>query len=107
MKKVRYYKAIKEGKKQRFVESWGEPLKVNLPSGAVINCACEFVRGDGWRVTDTSTGFLMQNRQLANKKDRDGYFKNPTILEVFERNLTRDYYKQAQQKLQEYQSQFM
>lgn len=106
MKKVRYYKAMHDSKKHWYVESWGEPLKIHLPSGEIVSCACEFVRGDGWRVTDTSTGYLVQNRRIINKKDRDGYFKNQTILEVIERQLNADYYKRAQQNLQEYLKQF-
>lgn len=107
MKKVRYYKAMKDGKKQWFVESWGEPLKVTLPSGNTINLACEFVRGYGWKCTDTSTGYLSQHRLLPNKKDRDEYFKNQEILEIIEKNRSFDFYKKAQQKLQEFQKQFM
>ena len=52
MKKVKYYKKMKKGKKIWYSESWGEPLDVALPNGKILHFACEFYRGDGWYITD-------------------------------------------------------
>lgn len=107
MKKIRYYKAIKEGKKKRFVESWGEPLSIKLPCGNVIKCACEFYRGDGWNVTDTATGYLVQRKRIPNKTARAEYFKDADYLQAFSRIIGTEYYKQSVRDLEEYQKQFI
>lgn len=106
MKKIKYYKAKRDGKKEWFAESEGEPVKIELPSGRILELACEFIRGDGWRVTDVSTGYLMQNRRLANKAELTAFLNEKRILEFIDRESQKDYYKKAQQKLTEYKKQF-
>lgn len=107
MKKVRYYKAIKEKGEVRFVESWGEPLTIELPCGAVLNLACEFKRGDGWKVTDTATGYLAQNKPIRNKEGLAEYYKDVSLLKAFSRTIKQNYYQKAKSDLQEYQKQFI
>ena len=74
--KIRYYKAMFENGKKRFVEAWGEPLNIILPDGHALRCACEFVRGEGWRITDTASGLLVQANDIPNKKILATYSKD-------------------------------
>lgn len=106
---IKYHKAIKENGKVRFVEAWGEKLRIKLPCGNVMICACEYGDLNGyrsWRVTDTASGLLMQNQVLKNKKERDEYFSNPDILEKFSKNLNATYYKKAVADLEAYEANF-
>lgn len=108
--RIKYYKAIiKENGKKRFAEDWGEKLRIKLPCGNVLICACEYEYLNGyrsWRVTDTASGLLMQNKVLKNKKERDEYFSNPDILEFFSKQLNATYYKNAVADLEEYEANF-
>ena len=107
MKKIRYYKAIKDGKKIRYTEHWGEPLSIKLPGGNVIKCACEFSRSDGWRITDTATGFLAQQTYIPNKKALAKYIENADYLAAFARIINSDWYKKSVLDLEAYQKQFI
>lgn len=107
MKKIRYYKAIKDGKKIRYTEHWGEPLNIKLPDGNVIKCACEYTRLDGWRITDITTGFLAQHTYIPNKKALGEYLKNPSYTEALTRIVNSDSYKKSALDLEAYQKQFI
>lgn len=106
MKKVKYYKAMGDGKKRWFVESWGQLLKIALPSGHILELACEFKRGYGWRVTDISSGYLAQHKRIDNKTEMNAYYQDKDILDFFDRERQRDQYKKAQENLAEYKKQF-
>jgi hypothetical protein len=106
-KKIRYYKAIKEDGKMRYVESWGEPLSIKLPDGSVFKCACEFYKGDGWKITDTATGILAQSEHIPNKKALAEYSKSTDYIQALSRIITTDSYKQSKRALEEYQKQFI
>ena len=107
MKKIRYYKAMKEGGKVRYVESWGEPLNVTLPCGTVLELACEFKRDKGWKATDTATGYIAQNKRIDNKNALANYYTDIDILKALSRQTKQEYYQKAKADLEEYKKQFM
>lgn len=106
-KKIRYYKAIKENGKMRYVESWGEPLNIKLPDGSAFKCACEFYKGDGWKITDIATGILAQSERIPSKKALAEYSKSTDYTQALSRIITTDSYKQSKRALEEYQKQFI
>lgn len=103
--KVRYYKAIVQNGKKRFVESWGEPMTIELPESK-MKVACEFVKGDGWKITDITTGILMQNGAIKNKKALEAYIKNPDYIQSVNRITATDFYKNSALELAEYINSF-
>lgn len=104
--KIRYYRAIQQNGKKRFVEAWGEPMNIELPDRK-IKCACEFVKGDGWRITDVATGMLIQNGSLKNKKALTEYISNPDYIQSVNRITNTESYKKSALALTEYQNQFI
>ena len=68
--KIRYYKAIMQNGKKRFVEAWGEPITIGLPEHKIA-CACEFVRGDGWYITDITTVHISEVQCLITGETRN------------------------------------
>lgn len=102
MKKVKYYKKIKKDEKIWFSESWGEPLDVSLLNGKTIHLVCEFIRGDGWYITDRKTGLLSQNKHIPNKKELTKYLKDENLLEALSRIMDTEYYQKQKDELTEF-----
>ena len=102
MKKVKYYKKNRQKEKIWFSESWGEPLDLVLPNGKVFHFACEFYRGDGWRITDRETGLLFQNEHIPNKKELTKYLKYENLLETLSRIMDSEYYQKQKDELTEF-----
>ena len=100
MKKVKYYKKMKEDKKIWYSERWGEPLDVALPNGKILHFACEFYRGDGWHITDRETGLLSQNKCIPNKKELIQYIKD--YLPAFSIATGTEYYKSQKDELKKF-----
>ena len=103
--KIRYYKTIMQNGKKRFVESWGEPMYIKL-SDRKITVACEFVKGDGWKITDVATGLLMQKGDIKNKKALAEYCKNPDYISSVDRVTATESYKKSALELTEYLNTF-
>lgn len=100
MKKVKYYKKIKEGKKTWYLESWGEPLDVALQNGKILHLVCEFYRGCGWYITDRETGLLFQHKDIPTKKELTEYIKD--LLETYSRITDVEYYKSQKDELKQF-----
>lgn len=107
MRKVKYYKKMKQNKNIFFSESWGEPLWVVLPNGKVLHCICEFYRGRGWYITDVKTGLLVQTKNIKNKTELNKYIKDENFLKVLERTTNTEFYKKQVAELNEYKKQFI
>lgn len=106
-KRIKYYKAVIQDSKKRFVESWGEPLTIKLPNGTALKCACEFIRGEGWKITDTASGILAQGEKIPNKKALEEYRKDSNYLQALARATNTESYKKSAKELTEYQKQFI
>ena len=102
MKKVKYYKKIKKDKKIWFSESWGEPLDVSLLNGKTLHLVCEFIRGDGWKITDSETGLLAQTKGIPTKKQLMEYVKDKDLLVAFSRITNTEYYARQKDELTEF-----
>lgn len=100
MKKVKYYKKMKEGKKIWYSESWGEPLDVALQNGKILHLVCEFYRGCGWYITDRETGLLCQRDGIPTKKQLTEYIKDR--LEAYSRATDTEYYKNQKDELKQF-----
>lgn len=77
-------------------------MDVVLPNGKTLCLACEFSRMDGWRITDTATGFLAQNKYLPNKTELNKYIKDENFLKALERITSQESYKNAEIELNNY-----
>lgn len=109
MNSIKYHKAISENGKVRYVESWGEKLRIKLPCGNVLILACEYglFRGErSWMVTDTASGIFVHNKALKSQKARDKFLSNPDVLQLFSREIAKPYYKKAVADLDAFEDQF-
>lgn len=102
MKKVKYYKKIRKYKEIWFSEGWGKPLDVSLPNGKTLHLVCEFIRGDGWRITDRETGLLAQNKYIRNKEELTKYIKDRVFLSFFSRITNSEYYEKQRDELRQF-----
>ena len=102
MEKVTYYKKMKKGKNICYSRSLGEPLDVELPNGKIMHLACEFYRGDGWRITDRDTRMVTQNKHMPSKKVLTEYIKDKGFLTAFERTQNTEYYKKQKDELKQF-----
>lgn len=100
MKKVKYYKKMKEGKKIWYSESLGEPLDVALQNGKILHLVCEFYRGCGWYITDRETGLLCQHKGIPTKKELPEYIKD--CLGAYSRVTDTEYYKSQKDELKQF-----
>ena len=101
MKKVKYYKKIIKDKIY-FSECWGEPLDVSLPNGKTLHLVCEFIRGDGWRITDMETGLLSQNKYISSKKELTEYIKDKNFLSALSKATNGKYYERQKDELNQF-----
>ena len=102
MKKVKYYKKIKKDKNFCFLESLGEPLDLELPNGKIMHFACEFYRGDGWRITEMETGLLTENKYIPNKRALTEYIKDNGFLTALARITNTEYYEKQKDELKQF-----
>lgn len=101
-KKIKYYKAIFDLKGNKtFVEAYGELREIKLADNT-IQCACEFARGEGWKITDIATGASMQRGCLKNKKELDEYCNSEMLAEAINRLVNTEYYKKLTLDLAEF-----
>lgn len=103
--KIKYYKAIMQNGKKSFIESWGKPLTIELSDRKLI-CACECFKPDGWKITDTATGMLMQQGEIKTLKALTEYIKTPNYIEAVARVTATESYKKSALELTEYLNQF-
>ena len=102
MKKVKYFRKMGKAPNNRYLESLGEPLDLELPNGKIMHLACEFYRGDGWKITDRDTGMLAQNKYIPSKKVLTEYIKDKGFLTAFARITSTEYYNKQKDELKQF-----
>lgn len=100
MKKIKYFKKIRQDKKIWYAESWGQPLDVELPNKKTLHLACEFYRGTGWILTDRDTGLITQHDVILNRKQLTEYISVATPF--FSRITGTEYYKAQKDELKQF-----
>ena len=100
MKKIKYFKKMRQDGKIRYAESWGYPLDVELPNEKVLHLACEFCRGAGWILTDRDTGLLAQHRDIPNRKQLLEYIS--AVTPIYSRTIDTEYYKDQKDKFKQF-----
>lgn len=102
MKKEKYYKKMIKDKHVCYSESWGEPLDVALSNGKILHFACEFYRGDGWRITDKETGLLAKTKRIPNKRALTEYINDKNFLAALLRITSTEYYERQKDELKQF-----
>ena len=100
MKKVKYFKKIKNDKNFWYSESWGYPLDVELPNKKTLHLACEFYRGTGWILIDRDTGLLAQHDVILNRKQLTEYIS--VVTSFYSRITDTEYYKAQKDELNQF-----
>lgn len=100
MKKIKYFKKIRQDKKIWYAESWGQPLDVELPSGKTLHLACEFRRGTGWILTDRDTGLLAQHDEIPSRRQISEYIS--AVTPTYSRITETEYYKIQKDELNQF-----
>ena len=85
-----------------YSENWGEPLDVALSNGKILHFACEFYRGDGWRITDRETGMLARSKRIPTKKVLTEYINDKNFLEGVLRATSTEYYETQKDELKQF-----
>ena len=102
MKKVKYFRKMGKATNNWYLESLGEPLDLELPNGKIMHFACEFYRGDGWRITEMETGLLIQNKYIPNKRALTEYIKDNGFLTALARITNTEYYEKQKDELKQF-----
>ena len=100
MKKIKYFKKMRQDGKIYYAESWGEPLDVELPNGKNLHLALEFCRGNGWILTDRDTGLLAQHKDIPSRKQLLEYIL--TLTPTYSRITDTEYYKVQKDELKQF-----